>query len=311
MPTEGTIFVDGERFAVKGSSWMDHEFGTTFLEKTQQGWDWLSLQLDDGTDLMAFRMRHADGSVDTQSSGTLVAKGSAPRRLMAGDFTLTPGRRWTSPASGGSYPVEWQVVVPGDSLQLAVTPVLDGQEIVGARTSVKSLGGGGRREGHACRTANRGAGLSRDDGVCGNGDGGNAEVRTGSRVPGSRFKVQGSEPRNPGTQETGNLLTTACGFNQAIEQRLKLARLDEVLGVPLHADAERVIAQFERLDYGILRDRAHDQAFADSVRRLVMAAVHRDVAAMDGQAQQRRQPGAGGRRAPRAPMRSAVSARGG
>jgi predicted secreted hydrolase len=137
MPTEGTIFVDGERFAVKGSSWMDHEFGTTFLEKTQQGWDWLSLQLDDGTDLMAFRMRHADGSVDTQSSGTLVAKGSPPRRLMAADFTLTPGRRWTSPASGGSYPVEWQVAVPGDSLQLAVTPVLDDQEIVGARTSVK------------------------------------------------------------------------------------------------------------------------------------------------------------------------------
>jgi predicted secreted hydrolase len=137
MPTEGTIFVDGERFAVKGSSWMDHEFGTTFLEKTQQGWDWLSLQLDDGTDLMAFRMRHADGSVDTQSSGTLVAKGSAPRRLMAGDFTLMPGRHWTSPASGGSYPVEWQVAVPADSLQLAVTPVLDDQEIVGARTSVK------------------------------------------------------------------------------------------------------------------------------------------------------------------------------
>ena len=137
MPTEGTIFVDGERFVVKGSSWMDHEFGTTFLEKTQQGWDWLSLQLDDGTDLMAFRMRRADGSVDTQSSGTLVAKGSAPRRLVAGDFTLTPGRRWTSPASGGSYPVEWQVAVPADSLQLAVTPVLDTQEIVGARTSVK------------------------------------------------------------------------------------------------------------------------------------------------------------------------------
>jgi predicted secreted hydrolase len=137
MPTEGTIFVEGERFAVKGSSWMDHEFGTTFLEKTQQGWDWLSLQLDDGTDLMAFRMRHADGSVDPQSSGTLVAKASAPRRLMAGDFTLTPGRRWTSPASGGNYPVEWQVSVPAESLQLTVTPVLDDQEIVGSRTSVK------------------------------------------------------------------------------------------------------------------------------------------------------------------------------
>jgi predicted secreted hydrolase len=56
---------------------------------------------------------------------------------MASDFTLTPGRRWTSPASGGSYPVEWQVSVPAESLQLTVTPVLDEQEIVGSRTSVK------------------------------------------------------------------------------------------------------------------------------------------------------------------------------
>jgi predicted secreted hydrolase len=137
MPTEGAIYVNGERFAVKGHSWMDHEFGTTFLEKTQQGWDWLSLQLDDGTDLMAFRMRHADGTVDPQSSGTLVGKGAPSRRLMAADFTLTPGRVWTSPSSGGKYPVEWQVAVSGENLQLTVTPALDDQEIVGTRTSVK------------------------------------------------------------------------------------------------------------------------------------------------------------------------------
>ena len=76
MPTEGTISIDGERFAGQAAaSWMDHEFGTTFLEKTQQGWDWFALQLDDGTDLMLFRMRRADGSVDPHSSGTLVRDG--------------------------------------------------------------------------------------------------------------------------------------------------------------------------------------------------------------------------------------------
>ena len=57
MPTEGFITLDGERFAVKGDSWMDHEFGTSFLEKHQQGWDWFSIQLADGTDLMMFQMR--------------------------------------------------------------------------------------------------------------------------------------------------------------------------------------------------------------------------------------------------------------
>jgi predicted secreted hydrolase len=52
MPTEGSISVDGERFDVRGSSWMDHEFGTSFLEKSQRGWDWFALQLADGTDVM-------------------------------------------------------------------------------------------------------------------------------------------------------------------------------------------------------------------------------------------------------------------
>jgi predicted secreted hydrolase len=137
MTTEGAISVDGERYQVRGNSWMDHEFGTTFLESNQRGWDWLSLQLEDGSDLMAFRLRRADGSVDPQSSGTLVAKGAPSRRLGPGDFTLTPGRAWTSPASGGVYPVEWQVKVPSDALDVTVTPVIDAQELVGTTTGVK------------------------------------------------------------------------------------------------------------------------------------------------------------------------------
>lgn len=136
MPTDGAITVDGERYRVRGLSWMDHEFGTTFLEKTQQGWDWFSLQLDDGTDLMVFELRGPDGTVDPQSSGTLVPVSGAPRHLAAGDFSLTPGRRWTSPASGGTYPVEWQVRLGDDDLDLAVRPVLDAQELVGPRTGV-------------------------------------------------------------------------------------------------------------------------------------------------------------------------------
>jgi predicted secreted hydrolase len=136
MPTEGAIMVAGERYQVRGLSWMDHEFGTTFLEKSQQGWDWFSLQLDDGTSVMVFELRGTDGSIDPQSSGTLVPADGAARHLAAGDFALEPGRVWTSAASGGRYPVEWHVRLPADGLDLSVTPVLDGQEIVGGRTGV-------------------------------------------------------------------------------------------------------------------------------------------------------------------------------
>ena len=72
MPTRGTLSLGGQTYAVEGESWMDHEFGTSFLEKEQTGWDWFSLQFDDGSDLMLFQLRRSDGSLDPHSSGTWI-----------------------------------------------------------------------------------------------------------------------------------------------------------------------------------------------------------------------------------------------
>ncbi len=136
MPTEGSISVNGERFDVRGSSWMDHEFGTSFLEKGQRGWDWLSLQLDDGTDVMLYQFRREDGARDPHSSGTIVEKNGTYRRLASGAFTLVSGRQWTSSATTTTYPMEWQVALPGEGLDLSVRSVLDTQEMSGARSGV-------------------------------------------------------------------------------------------------------------------------------------------------------------------------------
>jgi predicted secreted hydrolase len=127
MPTTGTITVDGRSVAVTGQSWMDHEFGTSVLEAGQVGWDWFSLQLSDGRDLMIFQIRRADGSVDPHSSGTLVEHDG--RTVGVAPFQLEPGRRWTSLSSGATYPVQWTVRVPGASLDLAVSASLDAQEL--------------------------------------------------------------------------------------------------------------------------------------------------------------------------------------
>jgi predicted secreted hydrolase len=130
MPTHGTVTVGGRAIKVSGLSWMDHEFGTTFLEKEQVGWDWFSLQLDDGRDLMVFQLRRRDGSIDPQSSGTLVEPDRSYRHVaLDGGFALEPGRAWTSPGSGGRYPVEWRVRLPRESIDLSVRAVLDDQEL--------------------------------------------------------------------------------------------------------------------------------------------------------------------------------------
>ena len=130
MPTTGTITIDGRPIAVTGQSWMDHEFGTSFLEPEQVGWDWFSVQLDDGHDLMVFRLRRADGTIDPRSSGTLVAAdGSFTRITFDEGFRLEPGRTWTSPVSGARYPVAWRLLLAGSVVDLAVTAALNDQEL--------------------------------------------------------------------------------------------------------------------------------------------------------------------------------------
>ena len=130
MPTRGTVTVEGRATEVTGASWMDHEFGTTFLENDQVGWDWFSLQFDDGRDLMVFQLRRRDGSIDPRSSGTLVEPDGSFRRIIFEDgFALDPGRVWTSPASGGRYPVEWRVRIPRESIDVVVRAALDDQEL--------------------------------------------------------------------------------------------------------------------------------------------------------------------------------------
>lgn len=129
MPTRGAITIDGERFEVTGASWMDHEFGTSFLEPEQQGWDWLSMQLDDGWEIMLYQLRRSDGSRDPRSSGTLVDPHGRSTHLTEGDFTLQPARQTVRAPSGAEYPVRWTVRVPRDQLVLDVATPLEHQEL--------------------------------------------------------------------------------------------------------------------------------------------------------------------------------------
>lgn len=129
MPTRGALEFDGQRFEVTGSSWMDHEWGTSFLEPGQVGWDWFSLQLDDGREVMAFQIRRDDGTSDAFASGTIVERDGRSRHLDARGFSLEAGRRWQSPASGAVYPVEWRLWIPSEELALEVRAAFEAQEL--------------------------------------------------------------------------------------------------------------------------------------------------------------------------------------
>jgi predicted secreted hydrolase len=114
---------------VEGTAWMDHEWFTEQLDPAQRGWDWFSVQLANGADLMLFDLRRTDGSIDPYSSGTYIAKDGHATHLKRADFELTPLEYWTSPKSGAKYPVKWRISVPSMSLSLECTAAVKAQEL--------------------------------------------------------------------------------------------------------------------------------------------------------------------------------------
>lgn len=129
MSTQGTAQINGEQFAVTGTSWFDHEWGTTGLGANAAGWDWFSIQLDDNREIMFFQIRNKDGSVEPLSSGTLVEKDGTTKFLNREDVKITVENYWTSSASQGKYPAQWRVEIPSAQMNLKLTPLIADQEM--------------------------------------------------------------------------------------------------------------------------------------------------------------------------------------
>lgn len=130
LKTEGKLVAAGKENAVSGLSWMDHEFGSSLLGSEQVGWDWFSMQLDDGSEYMFYQIRQKDGGKDPVSSGTVIFRDGKKKHLKAGDFTLKPLTFWKSEKSGANYPVAWQISVPSEKLLLKSIPRLFAQELI-------------------------------------------------------------------------------------------------------------------------------------------------------------------------------------
>lgn len=129
LAVSGTLRVLGETLAVRGLGWMDQEFSSALLEPGLTGWDWFSLQLDDGSDLMLFGLRQENGAPGKASSGTYIRPDGNHRHLARTDFSLEPVDTWQSPASRAVYPIRWQIRIPPLNLHLEVTAAFAAQEM--------------------------------------------------------------------------------------------------------------------------------------------------------------------------------------
>src|SRR5918911_1233007 len=129
MSARGRITWHGRTEAFAGEAWMDREFGTWRTTDDQKGWDWFSLQLSDGAELMVYHIRDREGRASAFSSGTYVAASGEWAHLAREDFEVEVLGHWQSPHTGAVYPARWRLRVPRFRLDVTVTPVLDDQEL--------------------------------------------------------------------------------------------------------------------------------------------------------------------------------------
>ncbi len=128
-PARGTITTPRGTFDVTGNAWKDHEWSTSGLGPEAVGWDWYSLQLDDGREIMYFNIRKEDGSIEAVSGGTLIERDGSTRYLPKAEVQITVLDTWQSPDSGATYPAEWTFVIPGEGIDLRIKPLLPQQEL--------------------------------------------------------------------------------------------------------------------------------------------------------------------------------------
>ncbi|WP_439607591.1 lipocalin-like domain-containing protein [Hydrogenophaga sp.] len=131
LAVRGTLGLKGERFEVRGTAWLDHEWSEALLHPEAVGWDWIGMNLFDGHSLTAFQLRRKDGS-KVWAGGSFRAAGSAQSptdiyRFRPGEVDFKPQRWWTSPLTRARYPVEWLVRTPADFY--TVKAVIDPQEL--------------------------------------------------------------------------------------------------------------------------------------------------------------------------------------
>jgi len=126
LAVQAQVGVGGRQLALAGTGWLDHEWSDELLASGAVGWDWVGINLADGGALTAFVLRGRDGQA-LWAGGSHRPPGGAPRVFAPDEVLFTPGRTWTSPATGARYPVQWTLSTPAGRHTLAA--LLDAQEL--------------------------------------------------------------------------------------------------------------------------------------------------------------------------------------
>ena len=133
MSVTGQLSGTGSVETFNGTAWMDREYGAW---GDAGGWDWFSIQLSDGTELMLYQFSDANGVMKGNSTGTFVLQNGETEYLTRAEFDIRPTAYWKSPRSQAVYPAGWEISVPRLGIEVKVDPLIADQELDTRGTTV-------------------------------------------------------------------------------------------------------------------------------------------------------------------------------
>ena len=126
LKTQGKLTLKGQAFEVDGTAWLDHEWSEALMHPEAVGWDWIGMNLDDGSALTAFHLRRKDGNA-LWGGGSFRTRDGALRVFRNDEVRFESLNAWSSPRTQAKYPTQWRVQTPAGNFE--VRALLDDQEL--------------------------------------------------------------------------------------------------------------------------------------------------------------------------------------
>ena len=137
IPVKGDVYLGYDnpqgKTSVHGIAWMDHEVMSNALEANQVGWDWMALTFKSGKAITVFQLRDKGGE---HFQSLRYCEGKRCQNIPKGDFTFAPsegvaqeGALWTSPTTGATYPIRWQLTIPSQGIKIELQARVEASEL--------------------------------------------------------------------------------------------------------------------------------------------------------------------------------------
>jgi predicted secreted hydrolase len=132
MKTKGSLRIGNKTVMVKGKSWFDREILSRGFRQNQIAWDWFSIKLNDNREIMLYLLRHRDGSIDKNSSGTFIYRDGTYRHLPKDEFDVHVLSYYRSRKTHARYPAKWKIKIPSEGMEFTLVPLMEDQELTTA-----------------------------------------------------------------------------------------------------------------------------------------------------------------------------------